>query len=136
MLNWREIGSWYWLATALALSAALAGFCDAVPLLFAIVLMQVVHYGWRTRSPLAFPLQVRIAYLAWLAAGLWPPLQWMWWIAFAGTWALVLFGYCPLARLLSLMPWNRREPFTPELVWRTITRRPVRGSFLQARPAR
>ena len=41
----------------------------------------------------------------------------------------VLFGYCPLARMLHLMPWNRDEPFTLDLLRRVIVTPPTRGRF-------
>lgn len=39
---------------------------------------------------------------------------------FVGTSARMLVGYCLLARTLSLMPWNRHEPISPELLRRTL----------------
>jgi len=54
------------------------------------------------------------------------------WIQLAGTTAMVLVDYCPGARLVSLMPWNRRVPLTLGLVVRTFVRPPVRGSILDA----
>jgi hypothetical protein len=50
----------------------------------------------------------------------------------AGTTVRVAFDYCLLARTLSLMPWNRRQPLTLALVWRTYATPPVKGSILQA----
>ena len=38
------------------------------------------------------------------------------------------------ARILSLMPWNRQEPFTLELLKRTVFSPPVRGNILQGLP--
>jgi hypothetical protein len=37
---------------------------------------------------------------------------------------LVIFGYCLMARMLSLLPWNRTEPITADLVRRTFLSRP------------
>ena len=78
----------------------------------------------------AFSVQVRIAYLAVLATGLWPPLGFVHWLQLAGTMAQVGFDYCPLARLVSLMPWNRTQPLTFRLVWRTFALPPMSGSVL------
>jgi hypothetical protein len=55
-----------------------------------------------------------------LLLALWEPLNWLFWLPAIGTPAQVLFGYCTLARCLSLMPWNRREPLSTELVRRTF----------------
>jgi hypothetical protein len=41
--------------------------------------------------------------------------------------ALVVFGYCIMARFLSLMPWNRSVPFTMKLLARTFLTAPVIG---------
>ncbi len=63
------------------------------------------------------------------------PLRALYLVLLCGTWANVLVGYSPLARTLSLAPWNRREPLTPNLVWRTLTTPPRRGEFRPAPPA-
>jgi hypothetical protein len=36
-----------------------------------------------------------------------------------------------MARLVSLFPWNREEPFSIALLKRTFLSRPVRGSIKQ-----
>jgi len=132
MIEVREIGWWYWLATTLLLAVSFAGIGPALPLALALTGVQAVHFGFRDRSPVAFPVQVRIAYLGLLALGLWPPLRWVHAVQLVGTSAMVLAGYCLLARLLSLMPWNRRQPLTPRLVAVTLFSRPVKGSILGA----
>ena len=80
-------------------------------------------------------MQVRLAYLAMLAAGLWEPLRVLHWIQFLGTAAFVLTGYCLLARVLSLMPWNRAEPLSAALVARTFFSPPTWGDVRQGMPA-
>jgi hypothetical protein len=45
---------------------------------------------------------------------------------------MVLVGYCPLARALSLLPWNRSQPLSAALVRRTFVSAPVRGSIVDA----
>lgn len=120
------------MVTGLLLAAAL-GDC---PLGFApvigLTLLQTLHYLLREGSPRAFPVQVRLGYLTWLLAGLWGPLAFFHWIQLAGTAAAVLVDYCPMARMVSLLPWNRRAPLTLALVLRTFLRPPVRGSILDA----
>ncbi len=125
----HEIAWWYWLASGVLLAAALAGTLGFVPLI-ALTLAQTLHYRLREGSVRAFPVQVRIGYLLWLLAGLLGPLGFFHWIQLAGTWAMVLVDYCPMARMLSLLPWNRRSPLTLRLVLRTFLRPPVRGSIL------
>jgi hypothetical protein len=41
----------------------------------------------------------------------------------------VATGYCPLARLLVLMPWNRDEMLSFGFVWKLIATPPVNGSI-------
>jgi hypothetical protein len=82
--------------------------------------VQIVHVVWLTRDLTAFPVQIRVAYLAMLIAGLGEPLHWIHWMQLAGTTARVLAGYCLLARTLSLAPWNRRQPLSLELITHTF----------------
>ena len=98
--------------------------------------VQVVHYFSREKSISAFPVQVRIGYLLLLVTAQLPYMLWIYWIQIAGTTAMVLFGYCPLARILSLMPWNRTQSFTFDLVKRTVFAPPVEGNILQGLPAK
>jgi membrane protein implicated in regulation of membrane protease activity len=80
-----------------------------------------------------------LAWWYWLVTGLLVavalaggPLGFFDWILLAGTAASVLVDYCLMARMLSLLPWNRRAPLTWHLVVRTFLRPPVRGSILGA----
>jgi hypothetical protein len=127
----HDMGWWYWLATDIALASALLGGPLGFAPVVGITLVQAAHYFGRERRLRAFPVQVRLGYLGLLLLGQWTPLYFIYWIQLAGTTAMVCFDYCPLARFLSLMPWNRREPLTPSLVWRTFLSPPVRGGILQ-----
>ena len=131
MIEVREIGWWYWLATALLLAASFAGVGPALPLALALTGVQTLHFARRDGSPAAFPVQVRLAFLGLLVLGLWPPLRWVHAVQLAGASAKVLAGYCLLARLLSLMPWNRQRPLSLRLAAVTIFSRPVKGSILR-----
>jgi len=98
----RDLGWWYWVLTVGLLGAGLLGWTAGIVLAMALCAVQIVHVLWLTQNLTAFPLQVRVAYLAMLIAGLWEPLQWIHWMQLAGTSARVLIGYCLLARTLSL----------------------------------
>jgi hypothetical protein len=52
-----------------------------------------------------------------------------------GTWAQLIFGYCTMARCVSLLPWNRKEPLSASLVTRTFFSRPMPGNILQGFPS-
>ena len=76
-----------------------------------------------------------MAYTALLLLSLWQPMRWLFWIPAVGTPAQVLFGYCTLARCLSLLPWNRQQPLSWSLLWRTFIAPPVKGNIMQGLPA-
>jgi hypothetical protein len=118
---------WVWLVTATLLAVGLAGH-DAG--FHAAIALSVAQCGWflqkhRAWSP--YPVQIRVAYTACLIMYLLPGLRWMFWVPMLGTFALVVFGYCLMARLLSLMPWNRTVPVTAQLLARTFFTAPVLG---------
>jgi hypothetical protein len=132
MLDIRNLGWWYWLATVPLLAASLIGeWQPAIPMAQVLTAGQAIHFLIRTQSARSFPVQVRLAYLGLLTAGLWPPLRVLHWIQLAGTSSMVLVGYCPLARCLSLLPWNRAQPLTASLLRKTFLSPPVRGSILR-----
>lgn len=135
MIQYREISWWYWAVTSVLLFAGLAGWQTAFYLAAGLSAWQIIHFCWREGSLTAFPVQVRIAYTAMLLLALWEPMNWLFWVPAIGTPAQVLFGYCTLARCLSLLPWNRSEPVSWRLVRRTFFSPPVKGSILQGLPA-
>ena len=131
MAQLPEIAWRYWAATVLLLAAETvwpaAGFAAA-----GLGGVQLVHFYARSGSIGALPVQVRLAFLGLLLAGLWPPLLPIHWLQLTGTMARVAFEYCPLARTLALMPWNRTQPLTLGLVRRAYLTPPVQGSILAA----
>lgn len=56
-------------------------------------------------------------------------LSWWYWLATAFLLTAGVFGYCGMARFVSLLPWNRRQPLSMDLVRRTFLSRPIRGSI-------
>jgi len=112
----------------------LAGALSGCPLGFApaicLTVVQTLHFLVMKGSVTAFPVQVRIGYLAWMLAGQWGPLGFLLWIQLVGTAASVLVDYCPMARMLSLLPGNRRSPLSFRLLLRTFLHPPVRGTIL------
>ncbi len=80
---------------------------------------------------MAFPVQVRLAYVVWVAIGTYvPPMGWLMGITTLGLASNLFWGYCPLARMLSLLPFNRDEPLSWNLVGRTFFSPPVQGRFV------
>jgi hypothetical protein len=121
---------WYWLVTDGLLIGHLAGWHWGAWPVIALTVVQVAHYRVRERRVTSFPVQVRLGYLLLLVLGTMPYLGFIHWIQLAGTTAVVTVGYCPLARMLALMPWNRSRPLTAAQVWDIIVAPPVAGSIL------
>ena len=120
----------YWLATALLLTAGLFGWPPGIFAAIGLTAVQLVHFALREPNLRTLVLQVRALYLALLLSGLWPPLAALHVLQAVGVWANVLFGYCLAARILSLLPRNRRVPLTARLVAWTFLTRPGAGSIL------
>lgn len=131
MLEYKDIGWWYWLVTAILLTVGIAGYAEGFILAIGLTIFQLLHFVIREGSVSSFPVQVRFWYLMLLLVS-WPePMQLLYWVPTIGTWAQIIFGYCAMARLVSLFPWNRSEKFSPALIQQKFFSRPVRGSIKQ-----
>lgn len=134
MLEYHAISWWYWLVTVCFLTAGVSGWPVGFLLAIGLTGFQLVHFGIREHSITAFPVQVRLGYLLLLLVALPDRLQLIYWIPVIGTWAQILFGYCAMARIVSLLPWNRRQAFSFDLLKLTFLSAPVRGNILQGLP--
>lgn len=132
MLPKQDLAWWYWLATVPLLTAGVLGETRALSLAALLILIQIAQFYNREKSISAFPVQVRVAYFAWFILGLLPYMEWMLWLQMLGTSLSILLGYCPMARLLALAPWNRRQPLTVNLALRVWFAKPVAGSILDS----
>ena len=103
---------WAWTITAVLLIAGLAGYPSAFIGAMAVTAGQGLIVLVRERSFTAYSVQLRTAYLLLMLISYPPLMRWFYWLLAGGTSALVVFGYCLLTRVLSLLPWNRREPHT------------------------
>ena len=131
MIEYKDIGWWYWLVTVVLLTFGIFGNPAGFMLAIGLTVFQLIHFVIRRRSITTFPVQVRFWYLILLIVALPEPLQLIYWIPTIGTWAQIIFGYCTMARLVSLFPWNRAEPFSLNLLKKTFFSRPVRGNIQQ-----
>jgi hypothetical protein len=131
MIEYKEIGWWYWLVTAGLLTFGVSGEPMGFMLAICLTIFQLIHFVIRERNIKAFPIQVRFWYLILLIIALPEPLQLIYWIPAIGTWAQIIFGYCTMARCVSLLPWNCSKKFTLGLLMKTFISRPVRGSVQQ-----
>lgn len=131
MIEYKDIGWWYWLVTAGFLTYGVSVDPIGFMLAIGLTVFQLIHFIIREKSITTFPVQVRFWYLILLIIALPEPLQLIYWIPTIGTWAQLIFGYCTMARLVSLFPWNRSDPFSFSLLQKTFISRPVRGNIQQ-----
>lgn len=125
-----DVSWWHWLLTVPLLAYNLAGHRWAMAAAMGLCALVGGYFWFKLRQIKPYPVQVRIAYLVWSAIGLLPGMQWMLWVQLCGTTAMVAIGYCPLIRLLSLLPPNRKEPLTASLVWRAFVKEPCAGGLV------
>jgi hypothetical protein len=84
----------------------------------------------------AFPVQVRIAYFVWVAVGTYVPyMVILMYITLVGLAANLFIGYCPLARMVYLLPWNKEEPISLGLIKRVFLSPPMADRFKPIAPA-
>ena len=121
----QHLSWWIWLITACSLTMGLSGMHSGF--LFALVLsvLQTLFFYVREGRLAAFPVQLRAAYTLLLVICFFSNGHLLFWLPTIGTFALNFFGYCLMARVLALMPWNRVEPITSDLLIRTFFSRPV-----------
>ena len=115
---------WAWTFTAILLTMGLFGQPMAFVVAMMVTVLQVTVMLVREKNILAFAVQLRIAYLLLLVLCFVPYMRWLYWLPTVGTFALVIFGYCLMARVLSLFPWNRQEELSKDLIRRTFLSRP------------
>jgi hypothetical protein len=121
---WGDWTWWAWALTAVLLAVGLSGHPGAFIAAMALTGVQAIIMLAREKSVMAFSVQLRLGYLVLLAICYIPQMRWLYWLPTIGTFALVIFGYCLMARMLSLLPWNRQEALSGELLWRTFCSRP------------
>ena len=131
MIEYKDVGWWYWLVTAGLLTFGVSGDQIGFALAIGLTIIQLIHFEFRERNITAFPIQVRFWYLMLLLVAWLEPLQWIYWVPAIGTWAQIVFGYCTMARCVSLLPWNSSEQLSIDLLTKTFLSRPVRGSIKQ-----
>ncbi len=124
----------YWFGTGLLLTIGLVGSPIGLAAAIGLTVAQLVHFAHREQSLSTLPVQVRGLFLALLLLGLWPPFAVLHVLQWVGVWVNALFDYCAAARMLSLMPWNRRAPLSVRLVAWTLLSPPGAGSILERTP--
>lgn len=121
----------YWLVTVVFLAIGLLVWPTAMFLAMTVNLIHAVHFLIRQPGITAFPMQVRLGFLGLLVLGQAPYLGWINWVQLLGGTVQLTTGYCPLARMLSLLPWNRKRPMSWGMVRAAIFTPPVSGSIVR-----
>ena len=130
MIEYRELSWWYWLITVCLLTSGLVGFQPGFWLAIGFTLLQVILFAVKDSSMRSFPVQVRSWYLVFLLICMPEPLQVLYWLPTIGTWAQIFTGYCMMARLVSLLPWNRNEALSVAFLKKTFLSPPVKGNIM------
>lgn len=120
----RDWTWWAWGITATLLIIGQFGNPGAFVAAMVLTGVHLLIMLLREKSFTAFPVQLRLAYALMLGVCSLPGMQWLFWLPAIGTFALLIFGYCLMARMLSLLPWNRSEALSIELLLRVFTSRP------------
>ena len=133
----RKIFVWsLWFPTWIGL---LAGLFDR-SMYEGVVAFSVAHalliLGLNRFRVSAFPAQVRFGFLLWVAVGTYVShMTALMYVPTVGLIGNLFFNYCLLARLVFLLPWNREEKFSRELVGRVFLSPPVGGRFRPVGPS-
>lgn len=124
----QDVSWWHWAATVPLLAGHLAGMPGCLAAAMVLCALMAVYFMAQVRGVRSMPVQVRLAYLALLLAGTLPAMAWVYWVQLVGTSAMVLVGYCPLVRTLTLLPWNRSEAINRPWL-RNLALAPARGGL-------
>ena len=125
------IAWWYMLGTYALLWAGILYGNVWAGAAIAFCFVQAGHFGMEDKNFFSLTCQVRYATAGIFALGLWEPMAWILWVPAVGIAARLTVNYCLLARLVALLPWNRKEPLTRALVKARIFSAPVRGSVVR-----
>lgn len=126
----KEITWWVWTLTAVLLAVCLVGFSVGFMAAIALSAMQAIVFVFKRRSLRDFADRSVSATRCYI-----PAMRWLYWLPAIGTFALILFGYCLTARVRSLLPWNRTEKLSRNLLRRTFLSAPVVGNMTRGLPS-
>lgn len=105
-----KIDWWYWAITFIFIGAAVIGWNPAYYIVMLISAIQIIHFGGKFKSIIAFDTQVRILYFAFTLLGLVKTIRLpVYILLLAGTLMVVAFNRCGIALLIKKMPWNKHH---------------------------
>lgn len=107
----QSIEWWFW---AVTLAAMIFGFANILAGFVIVVLVSAIQvvYFWVLRGFVAFPTQVRTAYLACAVLAFFDPTRIFFGALLVGTLMVTFFDRCIIARVLVHMPWNKNVKLT------------------------
>lgn len=135
MLDYKDYGWWYWLASTTCLWFAVTSYPPAYNWALMIAAVQLLHYIIAQKGVTNFPVQIRVGYLSVLLLAMPEGYQWILWVPAVGTFLRVSTGYCIMARMLMLMPFNRQVQLTLRFIKTAFFTPPMRGNILHGLPA-
>ena len=98
---------WYWMLTLLAMIAGLAGRIEGFYAVVAISAVQFVHFLFKDGFA-ALTTQIRLVYGAFTVLALLDPSRLLFGLMLIGTIMVTFFDRCIIAKVLLMMPWNRK----------------------------
>ncbi|QOV88791.1 hypothetical protein [Humisphaera borealis] len=130
--NW-----WQWAVTWVLVLTAVAGVCRyALAAAAVICLASIAILRSRDGSLGGYPAQIRIGFLVLLLLGSLPYGGWLHLLQLGGTLSMCAIGYCPMHRVLLLMPWNRTRRLDWTLIRHSLFSPPGAGGLVQLETGR
>ncbi len=120
----------HWVLTVPLLAAHLAGIEWALAAAMVLCALMCIYLMVQLRGVKPLRVQVRLAYFGLLAISKLPGFEWVNWMLLAGMTVTITTGYCPLGRVLSLLPFNQTERLSLALVRRLLLS-PAAGGLLR-----
>ena len=107
-IDLQKIDWWYWVITLFFIGTALIGWNQGYYMAMLVSAVQIIHFGVRLKSIIAFDTQVRIVYFAFTLLGLIKIIRFpLYILMFIATFQVVAFNKCGIALFLKKMPWNK-----------------------------
>lgn len=124
-IDYKNMDWQYLLVCATGLTLGLTGWKIGFLIAITMAAVQFIHAFIVHHRLTDFTVQVRISYTLLLLAA-WPEsMNWLYWLPTIGTWAYIFFGYCLLARSLSLLPFISKQSLSMKRVRTVLMTPPV-----------
>lgn len=101
-IDLQKIDWWYWVITFFFIGTALIGWNQGYYMVMLVSAVQIIHFGVRLKSIIAFDTQVRIVYFAFTLLGLIKIIRFpLYILMFIATFQVVAFNKCGIALFLK-----------------------------------